>query len=902
MAGKPIDNLSIIVSANTNPLAQDLQRAAREVDAFGKKVSRAQRDAERYASQVPRGAVAGATRGINALMINRGVTRDMVRDGTLRDLTQFGRPTFAGRAGGAIWGGAGAAAAFGGRLAGGGVTRVASAASGAAGSMLDFAKAIPPIAAGVAAAEVGLNGLAAGFQKVRESVQMAGELEQTRLAFEVMLGSAERANRLMADMRRFAASTPFALNEITGATRMLTAYGVAADQLMPTVRMLGDVSAAFGRELPIRDLTYLYGTLFAQQRAYAIDIRQFAGRGIPIYEELAKVLGKTNAEVKQLIEDGRVSSREVTQAFVNMTSAGGRFYGLTERQGKTFLGQWEQMADAFRLAEALFGQALIEELGLAEATRDLGAFARRLEGVTAEARPAIRFVGELTRAGVQLGYEFARAGALVGSVNLTVFERTFPGLTRAAEAFHQLVRDAKDFKIDEDALIDFAAGTADVVVRTFTSIADVIALAYRRAEAAAAPVLRTFERLDRFIQWADGEGGQNRPPSGATPRTDGPRMAPGFADRLAPLAGRREGDPIDPWALAPAVPGMSPDRVRAEYAALSRLVTHYQTRADELERLVTFGGRPDLVGQAVDARQWAGYAHRARGEYVLRSFPGDPADLTRQLDAGNVPPLFGSPGTRWAGDATGMAGAIGPAAMFPPRERSFGEQARAVIRDLQDSMKGEARRRREAVEQERQATELRAAGDALAVFRREAVFSGFALHDLGVVAGRESAIQTAEAGALGAAFVAGDRGRTRGLPPGGVRLPDVFPHLDELARDLRKEYDPRIDLQYYRDDLNTLRERRMLGDQTGPVTDLAWKKKVEEVAARLGIGQPIQLPSAVEAGSADDARLINAWRSQQASTTDQLLYQIEVHVRRLLGLAEALPQAPPPRPVRLPGD
>ena len=105
--------------------------------------------------------------------------------------------------------------------------------------------------------------------------------------------------------------------------------------------MLGNVSA--GLSVPLNDMIYLYGTLRAQGRAMTVDIRQFAGRGVPIYEELAKVLGVTRQEVSALITEGKVGFPEVEQAFRNMTSEGGMFYNLMREQSKNLQDGISQM-------------------------------------------------------------------------------------------------------------------------------------------------------------------------------------------------------------------------------------------------------------------------------------------------------------------------------------------------------------------------------------------------------------------------------------------------------------------------------------------------------------------------------------------------------------------------------
>ena len=959
MAGKAIDNLSIIVSANTRTLGKDLADAARQIEQFNKKMereraragqpprtrdpaaapmldewmrggkkqprfgvqpgpggpfnefNRAKADAGRRAeADAARADAANLARAAKldadiALARQRQSTLPMWQRQARDQLSRYGQPGLGSRAAGFINGAGG----FVGGFAGAGMERTAAAAKAAGGSFRDFARDAASVATGLVAVELGLASAQTAFTRIKEAVQLSGELEQTRLAFEVMLRSAEKANALVADMRRYAASTPFGLSEITASTRMLTAYGVAADQLMPTIRMLGDVSAAFGKELPIRDLTYLYGTLYSQQRAYAIDIRQFAGRGIPIYEELAKVLGKTNAEVKQMIEDGRVSSREVTQAFLNMTAAGGRFYGLTERQGKTFLGQWEQMVDAFRLAQTAFGGVLIEELGLPQATRELQAFAQRLEeGVGGEKiRKAVRFVGDLAKAAAQVGYEFTRAGFAIAEMNFESFTAGVPGLREAGERLRAMIKDAAGFKIDPREAIRFGHALG-------TSLAEAAAEATRAVGVYGAGMTALFEMVVKSARQARDYMAESADWLKRMNDAAGPTMKflvnPGIlvggwvADRVNerrdPLRGRAPGDPVPTFAVEPPVPGMSADRVREEWSAL----VAEQRRAGAA--LATARARGEVGPLQVPTAEFERIAadRDRRVDRYLGGFDAAPEYARDNLNRGNVPAIrppgpiqppdnltqlereLGGMRQRFA-EMTGVDAARFRAPLDAARDRLMAAE------DVHDA------RTREAA----MAAEATRTAEALAVFRRNVAMAGQPLHDLGMASLRESAILHAEAGLLGAAFVTGDRGRSRAAGPApGVRLPDVFPHLEELTRDLRREYDPRQDLSLYRRDLDMIRERRMLGDATNAVTDMAWRKKVQEAASRMGIGQRYELPSATEAGSAEDARLINAWRTQPQQTVEQLLAQIEAHVRQMLGLAENLPVAPPPRAVRLPGD
>lgn len=176
-----------------------------------------------------------------------------------------------------------------------------------------------------------------------ELIKVRGEFQSLETAFTTMLGSKERANALMGQIAQLAAATPYGLNDIATSTKMLMSYGTEAQNSVSTIRMLGDVAS--GVSAPLKDIAYLYGTLQSQGRAYAVDIRQFAGRGIPIYKELANVLNVSVGEVNGLVEAGKVGFPQVEQAFKNMTSAGGMFYNSMDAQSKTIQGLTSTLRD-----------------------------------------------------------------------------------------------------------------------------------------------------------------------------------------------------------------------------------------------------------------------------------------------------------------------------------------------------------------------------------------------------------------------------------------------------------------------------------------------------------------------------------------------------------------------------
>ena len=178
-----------------------------------------------------------------------------------------------------------------------------------------------------------------------ELVNVRGQFQQLEIAFSTMLKSKEKADKLMSELVDIAAKTPFDLQGVASSAKQMIAYGSSAENVGNELVMLGNVAAGVGSQLS--EIAYLYGTLRTQGRAYATDIRQFAGRGIPIYEEQAKVLGVTKDEVSGLVTAGKVGFKEVEQAFKNMTSESGIYYNLMQEQSKSLTGQLSNLGDAW---------------------------------------------------------------------------------------------------------------------------------------------------------------------------------------------------------------------------------------------------------------------------------------------------------------------------------------------------------------------------------------------------------------------------------------------------------------------------------------------------------------------------------------------------------------------------
>lgn len=197
------------------------------------------------------------------------------------------------------------------------------------------------------AANMAVGGWSIG-KFVSQMIQVRGQFQQTEIAFKTMLQSESKANELLQQIIHTAAITPFGVEDVTEGAKQLLAFNVAAEDVNDTLIRLGDVAAGMG--LNLSELVMLYGTTIAKGKMDTMDLYQFLNRGIPIADELAKVMGldvsNAIAEVKEQLTAGKVTSDIFIKAMQNMTSEGSKFGGLMEAQSRSITGQISNIEDA----------------------------------------------------------------------------------------------------------------------------------------------------------------------------------------------------------------------------------------------------------------------------------------------------------------------------------------------------------------------------------------------------------------------------------------------------------------------------------------------------------------------------------------------------------------------------
>lgn len=205
------------------------------------------------------------------------------------------------------------------------------------------------ILAGIAAVWVAL------YKLWTSAIILWDKLEQASLSFGVMLWWADKAAALLKDLTEFAKKTPFELAWIRDSAKQLLAFGIWADSIVWTLKILGDTAAATWT--PLSQIAYAYWQVRTAWQLYGSELRQFTQAWVPLLAELAKMYWVTEAKAKKMVEDWKVWFNDVQQAFVNMTSKWGKFFNMMEVQSTTLTGKVSNLKDTFN--------SFLEEIGTA---------------------------------------------------------------------------------------------------------------------------------------------------------------------------------------------------------------------------------------------------------------------------------------------------------------------------------------------------------------------------------------------------------------------------------------------------------------------------------------------------------------------------------------------------------
>ena len=198
--------------------------------------------------------------------------------------------------------------------------------------------------------------VAAAASALRRSLTLSAEIEQSTAAFSVFTGSMESAQGMMQEIRDFSASNPIRFTAAQQAARTLLSFNVDQRRILPTLRMLSDVTGANNERF--KSMALAFAQMSAAGRLLGQDLRQMVDAGFNPLQEISLGTGKSLVELKADMEAGAISSQMVADAFKSATDEGGRFHGMTERLGNTLGGSMARAQSRIDVMAANLGDRL----------------------------------------------------------------------------------------------------------------------------------------------------------------------------------------------------------------------------------------------------------------------------------------------------------------------------------------------------------------------------------------------------------------------------------------------------------------------------------------------------------------------------------------------------------------
>lgn len=189
------------------------------------------------------------------------------------------------------------------------------------------------------------------------AIKSAGDMETLRISFEVMLGSAQKSVDMIKSLREFQVNTPFELDTIGKASETLLQFGVAGKDILPTIKMLGDVAGSNSEKF--QSLALVFGQIQSTGRLMGQDLLQLINQGFNPLQVISQKTGQSVAFLKDEMAKGRISADQVTQSFKIATSQGGLFFENLKKQSNSFAGAMGSLKAALKDVLILIGEALL---------------------------------------------------------------------------------------------------------------------------------------------------------------------------------------------------------------------------------------------------------------------------------------------------------------------------------------------------------------------------------------------------------------------------------------------------------------------------------------------------------------------------------------------------------------
>ena len=237
-------------------------------------------------------------------------------------------------------------------------------------------------------------------------VKYNAQMEDFQANLTTLLGSADKAKDMLETLKQMANTTPFETSDLLEATQMMLGFGLQADKTTGYLQTLGDIS--MGNSEKLMSLTRAFSQIGAAGKATMEDINQMIDAGFNPLQIIAEQTGKSMADLRDEVSEGKVSFEDIAGAMQTATSEGGRYYNAMEKASQTMNGKLSTAMDALNTALGNLTQSLlpivtqvVEKItewanAFANLDQETQATILKIAGVLAVAGPILGTIGKIS--------------------------------------------------------------------------------------------------------------------------------------------------------------------------------------------------------------------------------------------------------------------------------------------------------------------------------------------------------------------------------------------------------------------------------------------------------------------------------------------------------------------------
>jgi len=294
---------------------------------------------------------------------------------------------------------------------------------------------------------------------ITEGLRFNMMMEDMNMSFRTLTGSAAKGKGLSNNILKLAADTPLATEALAKAAKTMLGYGIVAEDIIPNLKMLGDLS--LGNSDTLQRLATAFSQTTSATKLTGEEMRQYRNAGLNPLKLMSEQTGVSMAELDQKMRDGEISAEMVKKAFIGATTGTGRFSGAMVNASKTLSGQMEKLRDYGSIFLGEFTQPIVN--GLKQIIPTFVEFIQRLTNGSSIINDVINTMDSIfTKIGKVVKDVFSGMDKDMMDIIITV-GLVIAGIAPLGVAFGAIV-----------AVIGFAVSGITALIGVFTSISPVV--------------------------------------------------------------------------------------------------------------------------------------------------------------------------------------------------------------------------------------------------------------------------------------------------------------------------------------------------------------------------------------------------------------------------------------------